>query len=139
MSYEEKGTWVYLTVAVGVYAAYLAIVLGRLDGGSVTAVSYGSALVWSVGASIAAGIVGRIALEIVKPSESHQGDRRDKEIYRFGEYVGRWPLVAGALAALVLALAEVPYFWIANAVYLGFVSSTILASTVKLVAYRRGL
>ena len=30
MSYEEKGTWVYLVTSAGAYAVYLAIVLGRL-------------------------------------------------------------------------------------------------------------
>jgi hypothetical protein len=29
MSYEEKGTWVYLFTSAGAYAVYLAIVLGR--------------------------------------------------------------------------------------------------------------
>jgi len=30
MSYEEKGTWVYLVTSAGAYAVYLAIVLGRV-------------------------------------------------------------------------------------------------------------
>ena len=31
MSYEEKGTWVYLVTSAGAYAVYLAIILGRVD------------------------------------------------------------------------------------------------------------
>jgi hypothetical protein len=30
MSYEEKGTWVYLVTSAGAYAVYLAIILGRV-------------------------------------------------------------------------------------------------------------
>ena len=42
------------------------------------------------------------------------------------------------LAALVLAMLQVHWFWIANAVYLCFVLSAILTSLVKLSAYHRG-
>lgn len=139
MSYEEKGTWVYLTVAVGAYGAYLAIILGRLAGGAVDTVSYASTLLWAIGASVVASVVGRTVVEIARPSDNHARDARDKEIDRFGEYVGRWPLVAGAVAALVMALADWDHFWIANVIYLGFVAAAIVGSAVKLVAYRRGL
>jgi hypothetical protein len=138
MSYEEKGTWVYVTVAVMVYAAYLVIILDRLAGGSVATMPYVSTLLWSIGASMAASIVGRIVFEIAKPSDSYTSDARDKEINRFGEHIGQGALIAGALAALVLAMAEVDYFWIANAIYLGFVASAVIGSVTKLVAYRRG-
>ena len=30
MSYDEKGTWVYLVTSAGAYAVYLAIIAGRL-------------------------------------------------------------------------------------------------------------
>jgi hypothetical protein len=36
-------------------------------------------------------------------------------------------------------MAEFGYFWIANVVYLCFVLSSVLASTAKIIAYRRGL
>ena len=38
----------------------------------------------------------------------------------------------------VLTLAEVEYFWIANAIYLVFVVAAVVGAVVKLVAYRRG-
>ena len=58
---------------------------------------------------------------------------------RFGEYASRWFLVAGAAAALVMAMAKAEYFWIANVIYLGFVLWAVAGSVLKLVAYRRGL
>ena len=80
MSYEEKGTWVYLVTSAGAYTVYLVIIVGRLAS-----------------------------------------------------------TPAGAAAALVMAMAKVDYFWIANVIYLGFVLWAVAGSVLKLVAYRRGL
>jgi hypothetical protein len=44
----------------------------------------------------------------------------------------------GALAAMLMALAEWPFFWIANVIYLGFVLQAGSSAIVKLVLYRRG-
>ncbi len=139
MSFEEKGTWVYLVVSVGTYAAYLAIILGRADGEPLTEVPYVSTMLWTIGIAIVLSIVGRIAVAIAKPSEADKTDVRDRDINRFGEYVGGIVLGAGMVVPLVLAMMEVDYFWIANAIYAVFVVSSLVSSPVKLVAYRRGL
>jgi hypothetical protein len=71
--------------------------------------------------------------------EAGKSDQRDREINRLGEYVGGSVLATGMLVPFVLALAEYPHFWIANAMYLAFVVGAICRAAVKLVAYRRGL
>ena len=139
MSYEEKGTWVYLVTSAGSYAVYLVIILGRVLRTPVAEVPYVSVLLWTVGASIVASTLGRTLVETARPSESRRSDVRDKEIYRFGEYASRWFVIAGAGAALVMAMAKVDYFWIANVIYLGFTLWAVAGSAVKLVAYRRGM
>ena len=139
MSYDEKGTWVYLVTSAGAYVVYLVIILGRVLRTPVAEVPYVSVLLWTVGASIVASVVGRTIVETASPSESRRSDVRDKEIYRFGEYASRWFVVGGAAAAFFMALAKVDYFWIANVIYLGFVLWAVAGSAVKLVAYRRGL
>jgi len=139
MSYEEKGTWVYLVTSAAAYVVYLVIVLGRLAGTPPAHVSYVPALLWTTGASIAASVFGRVLVETARPSESRRADVRDRDIYRSGEYASRWFLVAGAAAALVMAMARWDYFWIANVIYLGFVLWAVGGSALKLVAYRRGL
>ena len=139
MSYEEKGTWVYLVTSAVAYAVYLAIILGRLRNVPVAEVQYVPVLLWTTGASIVASIVGRVVVETASPSDSRRGDVRDRDVSRFGEYASRWFLVAGAAAALVMAMAKVDYFWIANVIYLGFVLWAVAGSALKLVAYRRGL
>jgi hypothetical protein len=139
MSYEEKGTWVYLVAVVAAYAAYLAIILGRVQDTPVAEVPYAWVLLWTTVASVVASTVGRTLAETARPSDSRRRDVRDKEIYRFGEYASRWCVVGGAAAAFFMALAKVDYFWIANVIYLGFVLWAVVGSVLKLVAYRRGL
>jgi len=139
VSYEEKGTWVYLVTSAGAYAVYLAIIVGRLASTPAAEVPYVSVLLWTTGASIVASIVGRVVIETASPSDSKRADVRDRDISRSGEYASRWFLVAGAAAALVMAMAKVDYFWIANVIYLGFVLWAVGGSALKLIAYRRGV
>jgi hypothetical protein len=140
MSYEEKGTWIYLIVSVTGYAVYLFLVLPEfLRGVPVGEIDYVPAMLWTIGGAIVAAIVVRILVEIVFPSGSTRGDVRDKEIGRLGERVGNAFVVVGAVGALLLAMSEAGYFWIANVVYLCFVLSAILSSVTRVVVYRRGV
>jgi hypothetical protein len=140
MSYEEKGTWVYLVVSAIGYAVYVFLVLPQLLSGiPVDEIDYVPAVFWTIGGSIVAAIVLRILVEMVVPSGSTRGDVRDKEIDRLGERVGNAFLVIGAVGALLLALFEGGYFWIANVIYLGFVLSAILSSITKVIVYRKGV
>jgi len=139
MSFEEKGNWVFLVVNVVTYVAYLSVTLGRAQDVPLTDVPYVSTMLWTIGIAIALSIVGNIVVAISKPSEADKSDVRDKDINRFGEFVGGIVLAVGMLAPFGLALAESDYFWIANAMYLAFVLSALTSSVVKVVAYRRGL
>ena len=123
MSYEEKGTWVYLVVAIVGSTVYLSLVLPSVLGGTpVEQIDYVPAMLWVIGGAIVASIIGRILVEIFSPSESTRGDIRDKEIDRLGERVGSSFVVIGALGALVLAIQK-----------------PSASSITKLVAYRRGV
>lgn len=137
VAFEEKRAWVMLATSVGGYAVYLAVMLGRLGGVPVADVAYVAALLWTVGGAIVVSIVVSIVLDIASPRE-RKSDQRDREIGRFGEYVGRSFVVIGGVVAMVMAMIELDYFWIANAVYLCFALSAILGSVAKIVAYRMG-
>lgn len=138
MSYEEKGTLVYLVVSVLTYLGYVVVVLGRAGDGAVAEVSYVAPMLWSIGISMVLAMVGRIAFEIAKPSESHKPDARDRDINRFGEHVAGIVLGGGMLLPFGLTLAGAPHFWIANAIYVVFTLWAVFGAAVKLVAYRRG-
>ncbi|MEV7725306.1 hypothetical protein AB0P15_11300 [Streptomyces sp. NPDC087917] len=139
MAAEEKRVWIMLVVAVTAYAAYLSVVLGASAAGEPLArTPYAAALLWSIGLSIAVSIAANIAVSAASPAEENGKDQRDREIHRFGEYVGQSFVVIGGVAGLALAMAEAAPFWIANAIYLAFVLSSVLGSTAKLVSYRLG-
>jgi hypothetical protein len=138
MSYEERRAWIYLVTSAVAYMVYVAIVASRVASTPVAHVSYFWVLLWTDVAASVATSIGRTAIHPVA-SRERRSDIRDKEIYRFGEYVSRWFIVAGAVAGFLMALARWDYFWIANAIYLGFVLWAVGGSTVKLVAYHRGL
>jgi cell division protein FtsW (lipid II flippase) len=137
MSYEEKGAWIMAVVTPVTYAIYLTLVLGRAEG-PLTEVPYVSTMLWTIGAAIAASIVLLIVVAMASPKDADKKDQRDREINRFGEHIGQSFVVIGGVAALVMSMAELNHFWIANAIYLAFVLSGILGSVAKIVAYRRG-
>ncbi|ADG74306.1 conserved hypothetical protein [Cellulomonas flavigena DSM 20109] len=138
MTYEEKGAWVYGLVAVAVWTGYALVVLRLAAGGPLAAVDYTSPLLRSVAISVVLTAVGRVVVEMVRPSETQKADVRDRDIDRRGEYVGGIVLAVAMVGPFALTLAEADHFWIANAMYLAFVLGAVVASLVKVVVYRRG-
>ncbi|MDY7527134.1 MULTISPECIES: hypothetical protein [Cryobacterium] len=139
MSALEKRAWIRLGTAIAAYATYLGFILIREDGIPLPEVPYVPALLWTIGGAIVVSIVLDILVSILSPRDAGQADQRDREIARFGDTVGQSFVVIGGVAALLMALLQLPYFWIANAVYLAFVLSAVLGGIARLVAYRRGL
>jgi hypothetical protein len=139
MSYEEKGQWVYLVASVVTFSAYVATILRQSGTMPLTELDYVPTMLWAIGIAIALSIGGRILIEIAKPSDSHIEDVRDRDIGRLGEYVGGTVLGIGMVVPFALTLAEFDHFWIANAIYFVFALSAFIGTTVKVVAYRRGL
>ena len=139
MSYEEKGVWIYLGVALVTFGIYVSIILGRAGDTPLTEVQYISTMLWMIGVSVLLSTLTRVAVEVATPSDTHHADARDKEISRFGESLGGIVLAVGVLVPLVLAFTESDHFWIANAIYAAYILQAVTSSTVKIVAYRRGL
>jgi len=149
MPFEEKFTWVSLVVFAMVPGVYLALVLGQVAGVPVAEIAYqvpmlvaiAVSILLTIAGTIAMGIGTGIAIEISgdgSPDDIGRKDERDTGISRHGALVGSYAAAAGALVALALAMLRFDQFWIANALYLSFVASTITAAVVKLIAYRRG-
>lgn len=138
MSLEEKRAWIFLLVTICAYTAYVVTILGRAGEAPMPGVAYAAPMLWSIGGAIVASIVLHITAAIASPRDAGKKDQRDREIHRFGDYIGQSFVILGSTAALIMAIAELRHFWIANTIYLAFVLSAILGSTAKLVAYRRG-
>nr|WP_221374307.1 hypothetical protein [Actinoplanes polyasparticus] len=125
MTSEERRAWSLAVTSLIAYVVYLVVLL--------SGAAYVPALLWTVGGAIVVNIAVDISF-----GRGHKSDQRDREIGRFGDHIGQSLVVAGAVAAMLLALFEARYFWIANVIYLAFVLSAILGSTAKIFAYRRG-
>jgi len=138
MTLEERRSWTYLVVAVVAYGVYLVTVLGRAASAPLVGVDYVPAMLSTIGAAIVAGIVVNFVIGMFTPKDDSTVDVRDRDIARVGDRVGQSFLVVGGVAALLLAIVEAPYFYIANVVYLCFALSAVLGAVTKVVIYRRG-
>ncbi|MFD5826696.1 hypothetical protein [Lentzea sp. NPDC060358] len=139
VAFEEKRAWALAVIALVGYAAYAVVVVSRIGGRPLADVPYVGAMLWTMGLGIVAGIVSGIWFGIAARHDGLQSDERDQEIGRFGDHVGQSFVVIGGVTAMVLAMLEVPHFWIANVLYLCFVLSAVLGSFAKLAVYRRGM
>ena len=139
MAFEEKSAWIMGIVSVVAYAAYAFIVLDLGWAVPLAEVDYVPAMLGTIGAAIVVSILLHIIVGVISRKDAGKKDQRDRQIYRMGEYVGQSFVVAGAIAAMLLAMFELPHFWIANVLYLAFVLSAILGTVAKLVSYRGGM
>lgn len=138
MSFEEKSAWIYLVVVLVVPGIYFANILGQAQDTPVTEIAYVRPMITAVIIAIIASIVAHIVVAIASPKDADKRDERDKNINRFGEYVGGIVLAVGGVGVLALTMAELEHFWIANALYAAFILQGLTSTTVKIVAYRRG-
>jgi hypothetical protein len=149
MPFEEKVTWVEAVVFAAVPAVYFVIVLGQLGTVPASEIAYQKPMLIAIGISIVLTIVGAIltgigsgiSAEITQPgsgADIGRSDERDKQISRRGELIGYYVSSVGVVGAMALTMLEYDYFWIANALYLGFVIAALVSAAVKIVAYRRG-
>ncbi|MGH2392455.1 MAG: hypothetical protein ACRDGH_03030 [Candidatus Limnocylindria bacterium] len=138
MSFEEKATWVYAVVAAGVSIVYFVIILGQAGDTPVAEIAYAPVMLAAIGVAIALSIMGAISVAISSPQDADKADERDRDIHRYGEYFGFYVLSVGVVVALILTIAEVEYFWIANMIYLAFVAASLTSAVLKIRAYRRG-
>ncbi|MER3389486.1 MAG: hypothetical protein RJQ01_05585 [Microcella sp.] len=139
MAYEVKGAWVGLIVGIVTFIVYLTVLLARAADGALEQTPYVDAMLWSIGAGIVAVIIVTIFVTIATRRDGTQTDVRDKQISARAEFTSRGLLILGALTALVLAMLEADHFWIAHAIFLGFLLSGILEGVTKIALYRRGV
>jgi hypothetical protein len=132
MSTEERRAWIYIVVAVVVPVVYFAVVLG-------SGVDYVVPLITAVVVAVVANIVLTVVAAVLRPEESGPKDERDRQIDRAANGVAFFVMSIAALVPLVLAMARVDQFWIAQALYLAFVLSALAAAITRIVGYRRGV
>lgn len=143
MGYVERTTWSQLIASLTGTIVYLVLVLPQLWTTPVDGIAWQWPMVWTIlGAivlSIVLSVLWGIGAGMRDPDEQHRADVRDRDIERAGDRVGQAFLVVGALAALVLAMFELDWFWIGNAVFLGFFFSAFVGGIARVVIYRAGM
>ena len=129
-----------VTVAAAGY--YLVQMLGMDPALPLDARDYRMAMLVSIGGAIVVTIVLSIVINIVAGmvtgDTDTSADLRDRQISRFGDHVGQSFVIIGAVAALILLMLDVAPFWVAQAIYLGFVLSGILSAVARIASYRFG-
>ena len=136
MAFQEKSNWVVLVVAVPTLLVYAALIVPQVLSTPLAEVSWVQPLVLAIAGFVVANVLGNVAAAVSNPREADLSDERDQAIDRFGERIGNWLLIAGAITELVLAMAMADQFWIANAIFLGGLAAAIVSALAKIAAYR---
>lgn len=150
MSFEEKLTWVTTAATIAVAAVYAWIIGQQVATVPVTEIVYQKTLLISVGALVGLIIIGAIITAIVSAvgveitgegsvDDIDRRDERDIDINQRGELAGYYVTSTLILGVLAMAMLELPYFWIANAIFATVLVSGLISNVFKLVSYRRGL
>ena len=135
MAFLEKSNWVVLVVALPTLLIYMAMVVPQVLSNPIAEVSWVQPMLFTIVGFVVANIAGDVVAAASNPGEADKKDQRDTEIDHFGERVGNWLIIAGSIAALVLAMARADHFWIANAIFLGGLAGALLSSATKIAAY----
>jgi uncharacterized membrane protein HdeD (DUF308 family) len=137
MSFREQNAWALLVTTLLAGVAYGVILLPQLRGADVAEVRYQPAMLTTLGVAVVVQILVSIVVAITAGRDGGP-DERDRAIERFSGQVGHAFVVIAALGALALAMLEAQWFWIANALYLGFMLSGVVEAMARIAAYRRG-
>ena len=135
MPFQEKSNWVVLVVAVPTLLLYGAVIVPRVLDTPIAEVDWVLPMVVAIVGFVVANVLGNVVAAVSNPREADQHDLRDTEIDRFGERIGSWAIFAGAGVGLILAMKMLDPFWIANAIFLGFLAGSIVSAAAKIAAY----
>ena len=135
MAFQEKSNWVVLVVGVPILAIYAIVIGSQALAVPIAEVAWVQPMIVAIVAFVAANVLGNIVAAASNPREAELDDERDRAIDRFGERIGTWLIVAGSIAALVLAMAGADHFWIGHAIFVGGLVGALLGAGAKVAAY----
>jgi hypothetical protein len=137
---DQISRWASLTIITAASIWYFATVLPQLGQRPVADIDWQTPMLWSIGASIVGAIVLAIVFAIVAAivtqRQPENGDIRDKQIERHGNRVAQAIVAFGSLAALILAMLEVDFFWIGSTLFLVGAVGAVIGTIVSIAAYR---
>jgi hypothetical protein len=97
-------------------------------------------ILWAIVASVIASILVTIGFAMIFPNrlENSIKDERDRRIHSLGKDYTMGFYVLGSVLALVFAMLELDYYWIALTVFMSASMANFAHSLVKLLMYRFG-
>ena len=138
MPFPEKSAIAMVSALAIVYGLYVAVILRWLAGTPADEITYQPLMVLAVIPLAVLAAMSHIVLAVLDPRAANAFDERDRLITLRSERVAGYVLALGVFASLVLAMAEVPHFYIAHALMLMWVLAEIIEGVSKVVLYRRG-
>lgn len=138
MSFQEKSNLAVLVTFLLTYGWYFFSMFGQVQAAGGPVDGYQAQMLVMIVVFVLLVIVAHIGIAVLDPESTDASDERDRDINRWGEYVGGFVLGTGALVALALAMLEVAHFYIAHAILAFLVLSEIVGDVTKIVLYRRG-
>ncbi|OJU42384.1 MAG: hypothetical protein BGN97_07655 [Microbacterium sp. 69-10] len=135
MVFHERAAWAGLIAAVVTVGVYIWL-LPRAD-------AWVGPMLWAIGTGIAVSILitilWGIAAGIRDREAATASDLRDRDISRYGGRAEYVVLVIAGLVVIVLCALGAEGFWVANAMFAGFVLAAVIGGLARVIAYRRGL
>jgi amino acid transporter len=139
MTLGERSTWSFLALTTITSIVYYVIVVPRLFDQPVADIGWQVPMLWAIGATIVGSIVVAIIVAIVSAiitrRQPEDSDIREKQIERHGNRIAQAITAFGSVIVLALAMLELDWFWIGNALYLIGFTGGIVGAIVQLRAY----
>jgi len=135
MAFLEKSNWVVLVVAVVTLVTYGGTIVGQVLSEPVAEIGWVQPMIYSIVGFVVLNVVGNVIAAATNPKEADKSDQRDKEINAYGERVGNYLVIAGAIVALALTMVAADRFWIGNAIYFAGILGAMGSSVTKIAAY----
>ena len=139
MSFRDKSALVSIAALLVASAVYVVLLVLDADGRALATLDYQPYMIGFVVVLALVSIVGQVALAITTPREAAAAaDERERLIAWRSSSLSGYVLAVAAFVAICLAMAEVPWFWIANAVLALWVVAEIGGRAYALTLSRRG-
>ena len=138
MPFQEKSAIVMSAILIVIYGAYFALLGLWLKSAPADEIAYQPLLVIVVVPLAILAAASHIVLALRDPKEANQYDERDRLVALRSERLSGYVLALGVFVGILLAMFEVTWFWIANALMLAWVLAEIVDGVTKVVLYRRG-
>lgn len=136
-SFEERSVWVQLVSTVVGLGAYFAAAGLMMSAGVTALVAYVPLFAVAVVFMILILVAGHIVAALTARREPP--DERDRLIVWRAESNSAWVLGAGVIMAVLGMVAGLNNLWIAHGLLLSLFVAEVLAFTLRIVYYRRGI